>query len=102
MLDGAIEIIKSGNDVKKACDMETCSSSSSEEEQDHAVQTANDPVPEVIYKTQDLIKTESRLKKLTRLEQISLPRILPAIETSLMTLFTMPSIMQKKDGRKCY
>ena len=63
VLDGAIEIIKSGNDVKKACDMETCSSSSSEEEQDHAVQTANDPVPEVIYKTQDLINTESRIEE---------------------------------------
>ena len=68
VLDGAIEIIKSENDVKKDCDMETCSSSSSEKEQCHAVQTANDPVPEVIDKTRDLIKTESRIEQADEVE----------------------------------
>ena len=72
--DGAIEIINSENDAKSAGNMETCSSSSSEKEQDLAVQTANDPEPEVIAKAQHLINTQSRIKQADEVEAELSPR----------------------------
>ena len=74
VLDIAIEVINSENDAKSAGNMETCRSSSSEKEQDHAVQTANDPEPEVIAKAQHLIKTESRIEQADEVEAELSPR----------------------------